>query len=338
MLKKILSVLKYPFLLGLALFMLWLAFRGISPDKNEINFQKTIDGLKNADVFWLMVSVMGGVGALFSRAYRWKLLMEPLGHKVSLYHSFVSLSTGYLFNLALPRAGEITRCTMIARTTNIPFNGAFGTVITERILDVVCLLMLIFSAYFLEFSLINDYFYKEVFSPILNKFSGNTFLFLLLIVVIAALVAGIIYYFRKQLQQSSLFMKISGFFNGLVKGVWSITKSNKPVSLVVSTIVIWISYYIMTYAICFCFGATSHLGFVAGLVLLTVGGIGMSAPVQGGIGAFHLLVSGVLLLYGIAKEDGLLYAILLHGSQTVFTLLFGGISFLLILFGKKQEN
>jgi glycosyltransferase 2 family protein len=329
--KKIIDSIKFIALFAFAVFMLWYAFKGMDPSK-------IWDGLKSANLFWLSFSLLSGITALIARAYRWKLLMDPLGFEITTLKSFYSLSTGYLFNLAFPRAGEITRSTMVAKTTEIPFNSAFGTVITERILDLICLLMLVFSTYFLEFQLINGFFNQYIFDPITSKFDSNTSILAVILISIGVLVVGVFYFLRKKIANSALFQKIAFFINGLAKGIASISKTKQPLALMISTLVIWIAYYIMTYAICFCFEATSNLGITAGLVLLTVSGIGMSAPVQGGIGIFHIMVSNVLLLYNVEKSDGLLFATLLHGSQMIFVLLTGGISFLIIMLSNQKKN
>jgi glycosyltransferase 2 family protein len=329
--KKLLELLKILALFSIALAMLWYAFRGMDPSK-------IWDGIKNANVFWLFASLISGFIALYLRAYRWKLLMEPLGFEITTKKSFLSLCTGYLFNLVFPRAGEITRSTMIAKTSEIPFNSAFGTVITERILDLLCLITLILSTYFLEFSLINDFFNQYIFNPITSKFNQDTTFLLGLLAVFGTIIIILFFTLKSKIEKLPLYVKIASFLNGIAKGMASIVKSKNPIALILSTLGIWVFYYTMTYAICFCFLSTSNLSFTAGLVLLVVSGIGMSAPVQGGIGIFHIMVSNVLLLYNVEKTDGLLYATLLHGSQMVFIILIGGISFVTIMLETKKKT
>lgn len=329
--KKLFEILKIVILFSIAIAMLWYAFKGMDPNKIWV-------GIKNANIFWLLASLLSGFGALYLRAYRWKLLMEPLGFEINTKKSFLSLSTGYLFNLVFPRAGEITRSTMIAKTSEIPFNSAFGTVITERILDLICLITLLFSTYFLEFTLINDFFNQYIFYPITSKFNQDTTFLLILLSVVGVLFIGLFILLKSKIEKLPFYIKIASFLNGIVKGMASIVKSKNPIALILSTLGIWVFYCTMTYAICFCFTSTANLSFTAGLVLLVVSGIGMSAPVQGGIGIFHIMVSNVLLLYNVEKTDGLLYATLLHGSQMVFVILTGGISFLLIMFSIKTTK
>lgn len=328
------NAIKYVLMLGLGGFLFWYVLKDMDPEKVESDF-------RTADYFWISTSIVISLVAYWARALRWNLLLASVDINPPAYKTFLALMTGYIVNIAVPRGGEVARCAILNRVHKAPFNATFGSVVVERIFDLIGLLFLIGLTFILEFDLISDF----LSAILLEKFQGlfsslqKIYLFIIVALLFICSIAGILWYYRQQIQKHTMYQKISVFLAGVWKGVISIGTLKKKWLFLFYTILIWASYYFMTYTVFFALPATSHLGFNVGLVVLVVGGLGMSAPVQGGFGAFHYMVSSALIIYGIEKVDGVSYAMLVHTSQTLTVIFIGGISFIIsLLIGKNKEK
>ena len=223
------------------------------------------------------------------------------------------------------------------RLEKVPVNVSFGTVVAERVFDVVTLLLLIGLAFFLEFGRLSDFFMGLFGEKLgLGQSSDNNQIVFLgsLAVVGIGFLAAAWWFYRKnadRLRQNSLFAKIEGFVLGLVDGLLSVRKLRNPGMFVFHTGLIWTMYFLSSYVCFFVLPESSGLTLLAGLTVLIMGGLGMSAPVQGGIGPYHILVSSALVLYGLSKENGLAIATYIHGTQMILMLILGGISFIITL-------
>lgn len=328
MLKKIINALKYLALLAAGILLLWLTFR----NENPVEF---LSKLGEAKPLGLILSVVLAIIALFSRAYRWNLMLEPLGFKPGIWNTFYAICIGYFANLALPRLGEITRCGVLNRTSKVPFNELIGTVVVERAIDVVMLAVSILLAASLEFDVLGKFLYQTLAEGIGAKL--GLFLQSPLFLVSALLALAVCYfvarYFLKKFAHKPSVKKIKSLWRGLASGLKTIIHLKKKWEFAFHTVLIWVLYFFMSYFCFFALESTSHLGFKAGIFVLVLGGLGMSAPVQGGIGAYHFLVSKGLLLFGISETDGKVFATLVHTSQIILIVVLGLIS-LLLLTGK----
>lgn len=142
---------------------------------------------------------------------------------------------------------------------------------------------------------------------------------------------------RRRLFANNLIKKIVDFGQGLLSGLLSVRKLESPVSFIIATLGIWICYFFSSFVLFFCIPETSHLGVLAGLTVLVIGAVGMSAPTQGGIGAYHLLVGNVMVLYGLSQQDGITLATFIHGSQMILIMIVGALAFLLAMIHKKKN-
>jgi uncharacterized protein (TIRG00374 family) len=315
----------------MGILLLVLAFRGI-------DFSRMVDGIRKANYAWIGIAIILMVAANLSRAYRWNMLIQPLGYSPKLSNTFWSVMAGYMANLALPRMGEITRCGSLNQTDKIPLDVLIGTVIVERTLDVLMLILSISLTAFLEYKLLGGFIYKNIVGPILIKISSllssATFLiFAILLLSSIIAIAVIIYNNRKRI---ALFNKLVLVMTGVWSGMATIFTMRKKWLFIAHTIFIWTMYYLMSYVCFFAIPATAQLGFTAGLFTLVLGGIGMTAPVQGGVGVYHLLVSQGLTLFGVSAPDGLLYATLVHTMQTIMMIILGSVGLLVIFMEKKK--
>ncbi len=316
--------LKYIILLGIALLLLWLAFKGQ-------DLKKILHEMLQARPLYVMLSVLCGFVAFVLRAYRWNMLIKPLGFQPRLLHSSWALAIGYMANIAIPRMGEISRCITLNRTDRIPIDRLFGTVITERIIDVIVLALSTLLVAILQFGLLDDFFQQHI---LVRSDNSGQFLISLLVLALVALLVSLWLLFSGTSLSVRLKEKIILMIRGLLDGLLSFLKVNNKLMFIIHTLLIWILYYFSTYLCFFALNATSHLGWLEGLFILVAGGLAMLVPVQGGIGAYHYIVSQALLLFGIKEQDSLAYATLIHASQMFMFIVLGFISLLMLLLRK----
>jgi uncharacterized protein (TIRG00374 family) len=329
--KKLISASKYVFSLFVAVTLLYYVFRGW--DLGDV-----VDRFKQVEYSWVLFSVFLSIISHVLRAYRWNLLLAPVGYKtLSTYRTFKAVMIGYLTNLVAPRLGEITRCGVLKRTDGVNMSASIGTVVAERIFDFLGLLSLIVLALALEFDRISSFFVDFI-NEKLGGIQMTTAKLGLLLLIGFILAGGLLtlWWFRERIKRKPFYYKLRSFTREMMNGFTSVLRLEKRRWFWLSTIFIWVLYYIMAYVLFFSVESTSHLGLTAGLSILIMGGLGMSAPVQGGFGTYHILVGSILLTYGIAEKDGFFFATLVHTSQTLAVMIFGGISLLLTLPTKKK--
>ncbi|MEZ5012594.1 MAG: lysylphosphatidylglycerol synthase transmembrane domain-containing protein [Bacteroidales bacterium] len=330
--EKLNSILRVLIFLCLSGLLLFLAFR-------KVEFQKIAQALVSAKYGWLVLSFTFSMFAFFSRARRWILMIRPLGHNPSFRNTYHAMMTGYLVNFALPRMGEVSKCVALGKKEKIPVDSLIGTVIVERTFDVISMLAIMFLMIILRGDLMGTFIGDNVIDPLFNKVASpfNSSLVPLVItgIVIAALALAI-FLGRKSLMKNPLFARIAGFIKGIGEGLRSFYRMDNRLEFIFHTIFIWVNYILMSWVVVFMIPATSHLTFADATFILVIGSLGMSAPVQGGIGAFHWIVSrGLHLVYGISLEDGLAYATLAHESQFILIALLGAWSFYRLLRGRS---
>ena len=330
---RLISIAKFLVLLTIALGLLVFAFKGIS-------VKKIFDEIFKANIFWVLLSVLFSVIAIVSRAYRWNLLLEPLGYSPNLKNTTYAVSIGYFANLAFPRLGEVTRCGTLSRAEAIPFSSLLGTVIVERIVDVISLLVCLLFTAIIELKRLGNFLTKSIVDPLFGKIkniitspigigAGVAFIILVFVAVI---------YLKKKQRQEGKESTISHFIKELIAGLRTIVSLERPWLFILHSVFIWVLYFLSAYVCFFALPVTTHLGLSAALFVLTLGGLGMSAPLQGGIGVYHLLVSQGLMLYGLSQQDGLTFATLLHSLQIVMIIVLGSLSLLLIFFNAKARR
>lgn len=247
---------------------------------------------------------------------------------------------GYFANLAFPRLGEVTRCGALSKAEEIPFNKLFGTVIVERIIDVISLLICILLAAVIEYKRLGNFFTEKIFYPLkekIQKLTGSPLLITVVVLVLVILFAAAFYFYKKNTKKGTA-SGIDKIIKGFIDGLRSIGNLKQPGLFIFESAFIWILYFLGVYTALFAFPFTSELGAGAALFLLVAGGIGMSAPVQGGIGAYHLLVKEGLILYGITAENGLAFAFTLHGLQIILIVILGSLSLFLLFSINKNKK
>ncbi len=331
--KRIIAVLEYLFFLFLGLGLLWLSFR-------KLDLTKVWNDIEDADYTWLFLALIFAIMSHITRAARWNLLIKTLGYKTRLSTTFFSVMTGYLANTAVPRMGEFVRCGVLSKKENIPFNSLFGTVISERLFDLLMLFLLIFLVIIFQINLLGTFLHKT-FDPMMHSFFTNRWS---IIFSIAGLIIFMIisFFVIKQnwhrVQKLPFYNRGRDFVKGLLEGIKTIKKMKDKWLFLLYTFIIWLLYSFMVYIPVLMLKATSHLTFIDGLTILAIGSLGIVAPVPGGIGAYHFIVKAILVeLYHINGDAAASFAVITHAGQTLLNVGVGSISYLFLILSKKQK-
>lgn len=298
--------------------------------------------LSGARYSWVILSLILSVFAFISRARRWSLLIEPLGKRPGLWNTYNALLFGYLANYALPRMGEVSRCIALNKKEKIPVDSLIGTVVIERATDLFSLIAIIILLLILRFDKFGTFFKEQIFANLSEKSSGllGSGLSVMILLGVFAIISSIlIILYRSKTSGNSYIQKISGFLKRLGDGLKSILMMKKKWEFLFHTLFIWTCYAFMTWVVVFALpDITGDLKFADGVFLLVIGSLGMAAPVQAGIGAFHWIVSkGLVTVYGLGDTEGQSFASLQHASQTLLVFLLGSIA-MLFLYTKIGEK
>ena len=312
--------------MAVAVLFMWFALK-------DIAFSKIAGYFAKANYLWVFIAALFGLLAYWFRAVRWNLLLEPLGHKISNSNALWTISFGYLMNLTIPRSGEVARATALFGVEKVPVNQSFGTIILERVIDLLCM------CGFLALTLIFKYdailaFYKYVVNEKAKSDQPQDSNLGIYLIVSGLIFVVLLVVFRSTLAKSPIYQKIAHFGSGLFNGVLSIFKLKQKAKFLLLTIAIWVSYYLAAYLVCFALPETSGFSFADGFFIIVVGTLGMMVPASGGIGAFHLALKfGIMALYlsmgkdpEIGGEVGLSYAFISHTMQLVIMLVMGIVS------------
>ncbi len=297
-------------------FLVWYSLTIVSPEELAEYF-------KNANYWWIALGLFFGVLSHLSRAYRWKYLLEPLGYKPKFTNSALAVLIAYLVNLFLPRAGEVSRAALMANYEKIPFEKGFGTIVAERIADLIMMLIIISITLFIQFDFIWELLTKD-FNPVKTISS--------LLFAILGLTA-IILFIKKS--KTKFALKVKSFVLGLKEGVTSIFKMKHKWSFIFHTVFIWAMYVAMFWAT---IPAVDGLEVPIGGILIgfIAGGFSIAAT-NGGFGLYPVAVASALALFGIDKVTGNAFGWIMWTAQTAMIIIFGGLSFLLLPIYNKNK-
>ncbi len=332
--KTLLTILKLGFFLGLGILFIWLFLRQLTPEqKHDI-----LTSFTKANYWWLIPLFFVWFLSHVIRALRWNMMIHPLGYKPKLYNTIMAVLIGYFANLALPRMGEVSRCTVLAKYENIPFTKSFGTVVTERAFDVLVFIMLFFVILATQFERIHGYVDEKVYKPLSEKFDMHNFSlhFLIFVLGLGLVLAFLFFVFHKKLLKWKLYVKFMEQIRHFFVGLKSIFQLKSPLLFLFLSLLIWVCYYYLTYLCFFCFAETSSLGFSPAFAVVIFGAIGYMV-VQGGIGLYPVIVAETLTLYGISETTGYALGWLGWSAQTLMFIILGIISLVVLpIINKKR--
>ncbi|RCS28344.1 UPF0104 family protein [Polaribacter sp. WD7] len=311
--KKVLKTI-LPLILGG--FLVWYSISKISIDI-------LIGYFKQANYGWIFLGLFFGILSHLSRAYRWKFILEPIGFKPKFTNSVLAVLVGYLVNLALPRAGEVSRALVLTNYEDVPFEKGFGTIVAERIADLVMMLSIVAITLFVQFDFIYELLTKN-FNPIKIGIG------------LVVLIVGF-YIFTSFVKRAKkgILLKIKTFISGLIEGVTSIFKMKKKWAFIFHTIFIWVMYVAMFWAT---IPAINGLNVPFGGILIgfIAGGFAIAAT-NGGIGLYPIAVAAALALFNVPTEPATAFGWIMWTAQTAMIIIFGGLAFLFLPIYNKSK-
>ena len=304
--------------------------RGITPEHKQM----IADSFKRANYSWVVLLIFFGLLSNFFRTERWRILLKPLGYTPNYWNTFSAVMIMFFANLLFPRLGEVMRCTILYKYENVPVEKSIGTMVLERIIDLVCILILGGIILLLE--------YQRFYQFFADMFAKVNFIKLGIIAVVVIAIGGIVFFFlnkKKKIhdeivrEENIIITKLKGLWQGII----SIKDIDRKWEFIFHTIAIWICYILMPYFGFKCLTETAHLGWSAAMASVFFGGFAMVAT-QGGIGAFQIVTQKVLETYGIAPVIGFSYGWISWTVQTVFVLAGGILSLIFLALFNKEEK
>lgn len=307
--------------LVLGVFFVWYSIADTTPEERDLIWQN----IKKADLFWVSVSMIMGLISHFLRANRWKLLLKPLKDNPKISNCFYAVMFGYLGNLGIPRSGEVMRGASYAGYTNLSFEQSFGTIITERIIDFLVLILIISFTFIIQTDELLVYLNLSKVNPLI------TLVYILGLGVILFVFLKLIKY-----SKNTLIIKLKNFLFGLVQGIKSILKLKQKWSFLGQTIAIWALYIAMFWVIKYAIAGTENITFGAAMVAFIAGSFAMSVT-SGGIGIYPLAIASVYELFNVPIEVGQAFGWILWAAQTLIVLVLGSLSALLLPIVNKKS-
>ena len=297
---------------------MWKLIDGMSQDVRT----QTLDALRQAKYGWVLLSIGCGILSHMSRAQRWRMLIEPLGHYPRYGVTMLCVMISYVANLAVPRLGEVLKCTFLSRYEKIPADKVIGTMIAERSVDAISLVLVTLITLATQYTKLKDFFNQSVVIPMKETIAANPMLGpgLLIGMLVAVLLVWLVF---RRLQGSDRLERIRDVLRNVREGLTSLRKVKNLPLFLFHSFFIWAMYFAMV-AIAFpALPETAELGFSAGMAILVFGSVGIIAT-PGGIGAYQLIVSETLVkLYGVAEGGAFAFSNIVWGAQTLMIIVFG---------------
>ncbi|MBP5327692.1 MAG: flippase-like domain-containing protein [Bacteroidales bacterium] len=316
--KRLFNILKFLIFLGIGIFFVYWFLLKLSPEQKDAIWQSFL----GARWGWVALVMLSSIVAHFIRALRWRLLFKPLGHIPSVNNTFGAVMVTYLANLAFPRLGEVMRCAMLRTSERIPMEKSIGTVVTERLFDILMFAVVILLGFLLMFSSVKDFIYDSL----SQKFSTLPTLAVIATAGVILLVILFVLFklFHERLLKFKPYKKIIDLISGCIDGVKSILHlgPKSTVLFLLYSATIYFLYIVGGWLILKAFGDTQTLGFQTAFVIYLFGSVGMMIS-QGGLGAYPVLVWQALVIYGVGETTGLACGWLLWGSQQAIVIVVG---------------
>ena len=290
--------------------------------------------LHEMDWTWMLLSFPFGILAQALRGWRWRQTLEPMGEQPRSSVSVNAVFLSYAASLVVPRIGEFTRCAVMKRWEGISFTRALGTVVTERMVDMLLMLVIVGATVLLEMSTFGTFFRQTGTSlhDILSRFSWAGWL---VTAVCIAAIAVLLYVLVRNLQ---IYNKVKTTLSDIWKGITSLKGVRSAPSFVAMTVGIWLCYFLHYYLTFFCFDFTAHLGLSCALVTFVVGSIAVIVPTPNGAGPWHFAVKTMLILYGVQDEQTLYFVLIVHTVQTLLVVVLGIYAWARLSFIRRKES
>ena len=306
--------------LGLGIFLIYYSYSKFTPQQlEEISIY-----FKKADYRFVILSVFFSLLSHISRAYRWNFMLEPLGFKPKILNNFMAVYVAYVMNMFIPKSGEVSRAVIINKYEDVPFDKAFGTIISERVVDVIFLFGFTAIALLLQFEKLSEFLLEIMPIDTIYKLIGvSSILFILLLLIL-------------KYSKSSLVKKIVQFFSGLKEGVLSILKMKKKGAFIIHSFLIWGLYLLSFYTATFTLPETTGIAFATLIITFVVGSFSF-AFTNSGFGSYPFFVAGILAIFSIPETVGTAFGWIVWTSSIASIVFFGGLSLLILPFYNKEK-
>lgn len=323
--KLFFNILKFVVFLGIGLLLIWYITKDLTAEqKLEVR-----NSFRNANYWWVGLSIAIGILSHYVRALRWKMMMQPMGYNPRISTTFYAVMVAYLTKMAVSYIGEVTRCGILQRYEKVPVEKGLGTIVVERAVDLLCLILVIILMFLVQFSLIYSFFIEKVVTPISDKFSSGLNMLLILGGCVIAL--GLVTYFLiRRFKHTEAYVRLRIMIMNVRDGIYAVRHLKNFPLFIFYSVFIWVCYFAMVWVCFYALEQTMHLGLTEALAVLVFGTIGIiSTP--GGIGAYQLIVTETLVaLYGLDRAYAISYSWLAWSAQTVMIIFIGVISLLLL--------
>jgi uncharacterized protein (TIRG00374 family) len=331
MIQRVKTISKFLLFFALGMFLLWLTTRTFG--EREIQELKNL--IKNADITVVAVSTFILLFSHYIRALRWKMMIQPLGINPKSSNVFFAVLAGYFFNLLFPRLGEVMKCTFLSKYEKVPVDKLIGTMVAERLVDLICLIMVILATILTQIERVGNY-AGELGNMLREKLNLTPTSWGIGIMLLLLVIYLMVKLFKASKNHPGLF-KLKELIKGVIEGLLTIRKVNHFPLYILYTVSIWGCYLASIRIGFYGMEALQLLGWVPSLSILTFGSFAMIAT-QGGIGAYQLAVQKTLLLYDINEVTGLAFGWLLWLVQTLILFIVGPISVLLLFILNKENS
>jgi uncharacterized protein (TIRG00374 family) len=328
--KTIFSILKYLFFLGIGVFLTWWQISKMTP-LQKVQFK---DSLIHAHYIYILPVFVLTILSHISRAVRWKLLIEPMGYKPKTSNTFYAVMGGYFANTFLPRAGEILRCTLLSKYDKIPVSKLFGTILVERVFDLLCYFLFLVITLVIQIETVSDFVAGKLSQISDMSKSISLWSILLVIIILLAVIFFISRHILIKYKDHHLVVKLKGIHLGLKEGFTTILRLKKRKKFIAHSVFIWACYLSEVYIGFSALDATSSLGITAAFSVLSLATLAMIVS-PGGLGAFPIAVQQVLLIYNV---DNISFGWLMWGVTTVIIIVVGILSFGLLIYQNRSKN
>lgn len=306
------SGIKYIVFLALGIVIFYFVYK--DQDPGEI-----WAGVKEFKIEWILLSFVFSVLSHIIRALRWRMMILPLGYSPSRLNCFLAILVMYLANYAFPRLGEVTRCGVLTRYEKVPFAPQIGTVVTERVIDLILLILLFIIVIAAQFGLITGFIESSKLKLGFESSWINSGIFWIILATAAISSILVLYLIRA----SKIAKKFRELLKKFMEGLLSVRKVKNPGLFILYSFGIYAGYFMMTYSVFMGYAPARELGAMGAFLVLAMGSVGMVIPVQGGIGTYHFFVVETALILGLARPEGQLLALVMHGATTIFMIFIG---------------
>lgn len=321
MTKSISKFLQIAIPLGLGIFLIWYIYQKFTPEQLDQVFLH----FENANYWIVGLSVILSLISHIIRAYRWNFMLEPLGFQPKIANNFMAVSVAYLMNIFIPKSGEVSRALVLTKYENVPFDKGFGTIITERVVDLILLLLFTLIALFLQFDLLYSYITEQMPVTKIGMILG-----LLILLTIG-------FFTFLKYSKSALAHKLNGFISGLKDGLFSIALMKKKLAFILYSLMIWFLYILSFYTATFALDETSTISIGTVITTFVVGSFTF-AFTNSGFGSYPAAIMGILLVFGIAQEVGFAFGWIVWTSNIAALLLFGVSSLILLPIYNRRKT